>query len=58
MCEPDSNEYFQQGFYKRPYLIECLKSVNKNFEVAVFTAGYDWYANPIIDRLDPTGKLI
>jgi TFIIF-interacting CTD phosphatase-like protein len=25
--------------------------------VAVFTAGYDWYANPIIDRLDPTGTL-
>jgi hypothetical protein len=26
--------------------------------VAVFTAGYDWYANPIIDKLDPEGKLI
>lgn len=24
----------------------------------MFTAGYDWYADPIIDQIDPTGTLI
>lgn len=32
--------------------------MNAKYEVAVFTAGYDWYANPIIDEIDPEGKLI
>ena len=35
-----------------------MKAVNENFEVAVFTAGEQWYADPIIDYLDPTGELI
>jgi len=46
------------GFTIRPYAIKCLKEANKHFEVAVFTAGYDWYANPIIDYLDPKKKLV
>ena len=29
-----------------------------DYEVAVFTAGFDWYANPIIDKIDPSGTLI
>jgi len=32
--------------------------VNQKYEVAVFTASYDWYANPIIDVLDPDGTRI
>lgn len=59
MSPPDEDcEPFLSGFFVRPYLTECLKAVNKEFEVAVFTAGYDWYANPILDRIDPTGTLI
>ena len=46
------------GFSIRPYALDCLKVANKYFEVAVFTAGHDWYANPVIDYLDPEGKLI
>jgi len=42
----------------RPFAKQLLQSVNQHFEVAVFTAGYDWYADPIIDFLDPEGKLI
>lgn len=38
--------------------MQCLKKANKNYEVAIFTAGFDWYANPIIDFLDPEGTLI
>ena len=49
---------FKQAVFKRPYLIECLRAANVDYEVAVFTAGYDWYANPIINMIDPTGTLI
>jgi len=46
------------GFTIRPYALECLKAANKYYEVAIFTAGFDWYADPIIDYLDPKGELI
>lgn len=49
---------FDQGIFVRPYLQEVLRAVNLDYEVAVFTAGFDWYANPIIDKIDPTGTLI
>ena len=59
MSPPDEDcEPFLSGFFVRPYLNECLKFVNQHFEVAIFTAGYDWYANPILDRIDPSGTLI
>ena len=58
--ESPSSEYgpFQQGVFLRPYLHECLRAANMDYEVAIFTAGYDWYANPIIDKIDPSGTLI
>lgn len=59
MESPDSAYgRFKQGIFVRPFLKECLQAVNSKYEVAVFTAGYDWYANPVIDAIDPTGKLI
>ena len=59
MQSPDSSYgRFKQGIFIRPYLQECLRAVNIDYEVAIFTAGYDWYANPIIDKIDPTGTLI
>ena len=58
--EPTASDYgtFSQGVYVRPYLQEVLRAANTDYEVAVFTAGYDWYANPIIDKIDPSGTLI
>ena len=46
------------GFSIRPYYKELLRLANKHYEVAIFTAGYQWYADPIIDYLDPTEELI
>ena len=46
------------GFTVRPLAKECLERANKYFEVAVYTAGFDWFANRILDYLDPDGKLI
>ena len=58
--ESPTSDYgmFDQGIFVRPYLHECLRAANTDYEVAVFTAGYDWYANPIIDKIDPSGTLI
>lgn len=55
---PDTGEAVKTGFTIRPYALECLKAANQNYEVAVFTAGFDWYANPILDFIDPEGTLI
>jgi TFIIF-interacting CTD phosphatase-like protein len=55
---PSTGEVVKTGFTVRPFAIECLKAANKHYEMAVFTAGFDWYANPIIDYLDPSGSLI
>lgn len=55
---PQTGEKVKTGFTIKPYAIECLKKANEFYEVAVFTAGFDWYANPIIDYIDPTGELI
>jgi TFIIF-interacting CTD phosphatase-like protein len=49
---------FFQDIFVRPFLLECLRAANMDYEVAIFTAGFDWYANPIIDKIDPSGTLI
>ena len=49
---------FNLGIFIRPYVHECLRAANLDYEVAVFTAADDWYANPIINAIDPTGTLI
>jgi CTD small phosphatase-like protein 2 len=42
----------------RPFVIEFLKFASNEFEVVVFTASKQKYADTILDYLDPTGKLI
>ena len=44
------------GFNIRPYTKECLELVNKYFEVVVFTASHKWYADVILDYIDPEKK--
>lgn len=46
------------GFNIRPYTKEVLEAANKHFEVAVFTASHEGYANNVINYIDPTGELI
>lgn len=59
MASPQSTfGEFDQDVFVRPYLLEFLRAANTDYEVAVFTAGYDWYANPILDKIDPSGTLI
>ena len=53
-----NGEVVNAGINIRPYALECLKEVNKHFEVFVFTASHQCYANVVLDYLDPTGELI
>ncbi|KAL6615629.1 hypothetical protein ACP70R_037899 [Stipagrostis hirtigluma subsp. patula] len=43
---------------KRPHLKMFLEKVAQMFEIVIFTASQRIYAEQLIDRLDPDGKLI
>lgn len=46
------------GFNIRPFTKECLELVNKFYEVVVFTASHKWYADVILDYIDPKKEYI
>lgn len=50
-----SGKVLKAGFNIRPFTKECLEMVNKYFEVVVFTASHKWYADVILDYIDPEG---
>ena len=52
---PPSNETVNAGINIRPYAVDWLVEANKHFEVVVFTASHPWYANVVLDQLDPSG---
>ena len=53
-----TGEIVQAGINIRPFALECLREVNKEFEVFVFTASHPCYANVVLDYLDPKKELI
>jgi Dullard-like phosphatase family protein len=48
----------EAGLNIRPYALECLNSLSKDFEIIIFTASHSAYADAVCDYLDPTGTLI
>jgi TFIIF-interacting CTD phosphatase-like protein len=42
----------------RPYVIECLERLAEIYEIIIYTAGVQGYADPILDYIDPTNSLI
>lgn len=40
----------------RPYLIDCLEKAAEYFEVIVFTASHQFYADSVINYIDPENK--
>ena len=53
-----TGEVVQAGINIRPYARECLLEANKDFEVMVFTASHQCYADVVLDFLDPDYTLI
>ena len=43
--------------FLRPGLSEFLDRVSQFSELVLFTAGQEGYANPVIDRIDPQGRI-
>jgi CTD small phosphatase-like protein 2 len=41
----------------RPYVIDCLEKLAPLYEIIVFTAGQQDYADYILDYIDPSKKI-
>lgn len=48
----DENDAVKISVKMRPYLDNCLENLAKMYEIAVFTAGEQSYADAILDYLD------
>ena len=46
------------AFNMRPFTKEILELANQHYEVAVFTASTQVYADTVINWIDPTGEFI
>lgn len=42
----------------RPHAIQFLENISKHYEVIIFTASMQYYADTIVDILDPFGKFV
>jgi len=51
-----SGKDYKASFNIRPYTHKMLEVVNKYYEVAVFTASHKWYADVILNHIDPHNK--
>ena len=58
ILDPETNEIEYFGLSIRPYVRDCLKYANKHYEVGIFTASHKWFAEQILDFLDPDKTLI
>ena len=53
-----SGETIDVAICVRPFAVECLRQVSKNYEIIIFTASYQYYADAILDYLDPEHDMI
>ncbi|ORY46160.1 hypothetical protein LY90DRAFT_14514 [Neocallimastix californiae] len=55
--ELNGQQFYVSGRY-RPYCAEFLEKAAELFEIVIFTASQQVYANTLLDIMDPTHKLI
>lgn len=53
-----SGKILNAPFNIRPFTKEMLEMANKYFEVVCFTASHAYYADVILDYIDPENKYI
>ncbi|CAD8191176.1 unnamed protein product [Paramecium pentaurelia] len=53
-----NNIIYQAGISIRPYAQEFLRNMAEYYEIIIFTASNEDYANQIINYLDPSGNFI
>ena len=53
-----NGETVKAGINIRPFALECLRKVSEKFQVVVFTASHQSYADEVLDKLDPKRELI
>lgn len=53
-----TGEVIEAGINIRPYAIDILKNLARDFEIVVFTASHSCYANVVLDYLDPQNEYI
>lgn len=47
----------QIRLFLRPHLKEFLQELSEVYDIAVFTAAHELYANEILSKIDPTGRI-
>eukprot|EP01017_Pseudomicrothorax_dubius_P006272 TRINITY_DN11761_c0_g2_i1.p1 TRINITY_DN11761_c0_g2~~TRINITY_DN11761_c0_g2_i1.p1 ORF type:complete len:570 (+),score=131.38 TRINITY_DN11761_c0_g2_i1:129-1838(+) len=50
-------ETARTGINVRPHVRNVLRELRNDFEIVVFTASHECYANAILDAIDPRGEL-
>lgn len=51
------DEVVQAGINIRPFVFECIKAAREKFQVIVFTASHQSYADAVLDFIDPNNEL-
>ena len=54
----DTGEDEGSFFLIRPYCLQFLKQMSEYYEIVIFTAGVQEYADWVVDQLDPDKKFI
>jgi len=54
----DNGDSGESYFLIRPFCHQFLREMVQYFEVVIFTAGVQEYADWVVDQLDPKGELI
>jgi TFIIF-interacting CTD phosphatase-like protein len=49
----DGTTQINAGINVRPKAVQHLKELSEIYQIVVFTASYKYYADPILDFLDP-----
>lgn len=58
LAKNDMSEQARISVKMRPYLDNCLENLEKSYEIAVFTAGEQSYADAVLDYLDEHRQII